>query len=256
MCLNQYSSRWPRVYRPTDPRYHCPNLYPTEAEKQKLLETGFQPILNGTEIVKETPGVKLDEGIFVDPQRWKDRNKPQALDPVAFTTTEPNTILTQEELRMHHFPLKIAYSNFTHHHYSLVHLWNEFIQSYRQQKDFPHIFIRFEDLLYFPDEVITQVCECAGGRLYRRNETTGEALPVTIPSQSQKQNHQSRLAAKGKTQHTGYLDALIRYADPSTRFRGMTPHDLQYAQEYLDKDLMDLFHYSFPPPPGEVQSDV
>ena len=245
MCMNQYTSRWPRVYRPTDPRYHCPNLYPTEAEQQKLVEAGFEPIRNGATIEKETPGTQLD-GVFVDKQRWKDRDKPQAMTPDEFTANEPNTILTEEQLQLHHFPLKIAYSNFTQHHYSLVHLWNEWFQNYRRQEDYPHIMVRFEDLLYFPDEVVTQICECAGGRLFNRNSTTGEPLPVKMPSQSQKQNHKSRVAANGKTQHTGYVDALIRYAQPSTRFQGMTTHDLQYAQRYLDKSLMDLFRYSFP----------
>jgi hypothetical protein len=252
MCANQYTARWPRVYRPTDLRYHCPNLYPTEAEKLKLFELGLEPIVNGTEILDETEGAQLGD-VFVDKDGFNDGDKTHALSPDSFTANEPNTILSDDELQLHHFPVSISYSNFTQHHYSLVHLWNEVLQNYHKQKDFPHIIVRFEDLLYFPDQVVKEVCDCAEGRLYNRNNSTGEALPVKLPSQSQKQQHGIR---NGKMQYTGYLDALIRYAQPSTRNRGMTPHDLQYAQRYLDKDLMELLGYTFPLPAEETRTSV
>ena len=259
MCFNGYTSRWPRFFRPTEARYHCPNLWPTEAEKKSLQERGYSPLLDGTKIEKEKPITILHEPIFDDkPIKGKGTKKIQQEQREAEDFPEvPSTIpLTPEELQVHHFPLHVAYGNkevnFTRYYYSMVHLWNEWYAEYNnfQPSELPRLMIRMEDLLFFPDQVVPDICKCAGGELIHRNETTNEPLPVQIPVTSTKINgHSSPITPKGqKTQQTGYVDALIKYGNPATRFRGHSPQDLQYAAHYLDKELMKLFQYRYPAP--------
>ncbi|CAB9507473.1 expressed unknown protein [Seminavis robusta] len=253
MCVNYYSSHWPRPYRPSDKRYHCPNLYPTEEEKKKLWFRRYEPILDGTPIVKEKNEVSHSEGVFMDkqfrmggkkPGKWIGPPQGTTPPPEILVNQEPTTLLTDSELSNHSFPVHVVYANFTRYHYSLVHLFNDWYREYFDLKDYPHVFIRFEDLLYFPDQVVTHICECAGGKL-----KLGNLLPVRIPSQSTKQSHKSRVVGGSKLQHTGYLDAIIKYGRPATRFRGMTSHDLQYANHYLDEELMEHFGYGLAPHP-------
>ena len=147
-----------------------------------------------------------------------------------------------EELNLHHFPVRVKYSNFTRHHRSLVHFYNEWYQEYLELQDYPHLLIRMEDLLFFPDEVVPQICACAGGVLTLGNSTNRS---IRLVVESAKSKHSTKFMAEGQ-EHTGYLDALIRYGTSATRFKGMTPQDLQYAGHYLDKNIMDLFQYGYP----------
>ena len=55
--------------------------------------------------------------------------------------------------------------------------------------------------------------------------------------------------AKYKTQ-SGMVSAMIRYGqDKGRRIRKMTLADLEYAQQYLDSELMEIFHYKHPAMP-------
>eukprot|EP00797_Seminavis_robusta_P019290 Sro2910_g340100.2 (520) ;mRNA; f:4411-5971 len=250
MCVNYYTSRWPRPFRPTDHRYHCPNLYPTDDEKKRLLDKGYKPMMDGDALVKEKNQASHFEGIFMDKEIKKKGELPSppkgtTPPPEDLVAREPTNFLSAAELQLHHFPTHVVYANFTRYHYSLVHLFNEWYREYFELRDYPHVFLRFEDLIYFPDKVVAHVCECAGGKL-----RLGKLFPVRMATESQKQHHKSRVVGEDKMKHTGYLDAIIKYGKPGTRFRGMTPHDLQYANRYLDKELMDLFGYSLAPLTG------
>jgi len=279
MCKNQYAARWPRLFRPTtitetatqpQPFYHCPNLWPTKVEQVKLRERGYKPLVDGVDALeREGPPRSPSEAVF-DDQPIRNKKKKESKLRARITTAiasmttgqlqqlaeaYPNTtLISQEELQLHHFPVHVIYNNFTRNHYSLVHLWNDWHQEWMNFKatDYPRVFVRMEDLLYFPNEVIGQVCQCAGGRLIHTNETTGKALPVKLARESLKEHHKSRgLSKEEKQKQTDYLSALIKYAQPSTRFQGMTPQDLQYASHYLDKKLMQTFQYDYPPPPKD-----
>ena len=125
-------------------------------------------------------------------------------------------------------PVKIKYAEFDRHHKSLVAFWNDWYGPYFEAK-FPHLIIRFEDLIYYPHRVVQTVCECAGGQL--RNK-----FHYIVDS-----------AKKGDAAHgavkTSYLDALIRYGTKKGRYKGFQPRDLEFAGAHLNPNMMRLLGY-------------
>lgn len=266
MCSHHYTSRWPRVFPRGDPNYHCPNLYPLEAEKKKLKELGVEPIREGSETdlaalfdsFNASKTLRKFLYIGIKPSNTKDKgNDGQAdqdthdeehdetEDENTHDQAHSNTKLSEEDMAYHHFPVRIKYSNFTREHRSLVHFYNEWYQEYLDIDDYPHVMVRMEDLLFFPDEVVPQICACAGGRLVFSNRTHSTQNHIRVVAQSAKAKHTTRFMEEGE-EHTGYLDALIKYGNSINRFRGMTPQDLQYARRYLDRNIMEMFGYDIP----------
>ena len=93
--------------------------------------------------------------------------------------------------------------------------------------------VRFEDLIFHTEEVITTVCECAGGR---RSSPTKFRYVVDS-------------AKKGKGSHgkdrTGFVDALVRYGTVAKRYAGYESNeDLSFIQKNVDPTLMRLMQYS------------
>jgi hypothetical protein len=99
--------------------------------------------------------------------------------------------------------------------------------------DIPVLLVRFEDLIFHTEEVITKVCECAGGK---RSSPTKFRYVVDS-------------AKKGKGSHgkerTGYVDALVRYGTLAKRYAGYeSKEDLSFIQKHVDPTLMRLMQYS------------
>lgn len=63
----------------------------------------------------------------------------------------------------------IKYADFNRKHNSILHHWNDYYQEYLHV-DFPFLLVRFEDLVFFPKETTTAVCECAGGRMFHKDK--------------------------------------------------------------------------------------
>jgi hypothetical protein len=97
---------------------------------------------------------------------------------------------------------------------------------------FPYLMVRFEDLIFYPKQVVQTVCECAGGELNK-----GKFKYVTGSAKKGDGAH-------GKDK-TGYLQALSRYGKVDGRYTGMEDADLQYALQHLDPQLMQLFRYPY-----------
>jgi len=114
---------------------------------------------------------------------------------------------------------------------SLVGLWSGWYGDYVAVDSFPRLIIRFEDLLFHLEEVMTKVCECAGG-------TVKEDIALVDKS------------AKGEygphTGGSGLLSAIKRYGHEERRVEGMTENDLDYAKRALREDMMKTFGYSYP----------
>lgn len=256
MCSHHYTSKWPRVFGQKDQRYHCPNLWPTDHEKARLKELGREPLVEGNSIVSETVNTreKVDKDLQAGEAKLESR-KSDSDDSEENEQQEEldydTEILTSDELNLHHFPVAVKYANFTRHHLSLVHFYNEWYQEYIELKNYPHLIIRMEDLLFFPDEVVPQICACAGGMIIPGN-TTNKSVRLVV--ESAKAKHSKKFMEEGQ-EHTGYLDALIKYGTSTTRYKGMTPQDLQYAGRYLDSHIMDLFQYGYPPEKSTFSSD-
>ena len=137
----------------------------------------------------------------------------------------------------HYFPVRVTYSRQQIvKHYSLVHLWNDWYQEYiglLQNQKVPRLMIRMEDLIFFPDQVVSKVCSCAGGQLIAYNNNGN--IKMTMSS--------AKDGMPGNSRQTSYLEAIIRYGSQHSRYSGMTREDTEYARKYLNKEMMDTFHY-------------
>lgn len=116
-------------------------------------------------------------------------------------------------------PIKVQYHSINITYVSIVEFWNEWYGSY-QKANFPKLIIRAEDLIFFPEEVTRQVCECAGGKM-RTPFSFAHKSPVT-------------------------LDKMIEYGSGTKRTRHMTSDDLAYAKQNLDSELIQIYGYQHP----------
>jgi hypothetical protein len=113
---------------------------------------------------------------------------------------------------------------------SMAHLWSDWNLQYYGAQDFPKLIIRFEDLIFHPKEVITQICECAGGSLRK------DKFLYILDSAKFGSGHG---AAK-----TTLASAMIRYGrNKRVRTKGLTEADISLAKHALDPELMEVFHY-------------
>lgn len=126
----------------------------------------------------------------------------------------------------------VHYADTVKKHDSILYLWNDWYNEYYQSAHFPHLFVRFEDLLFHPKEVTTQVCHCAGG------EMKGDGKFIYIVDSAKKGN-----SAHG-TERTGYVDAIVKYGSPKRRLDHYTHiEDLEYIRDNVDPVLMEIMEY-------------
>ena len=129
-------------------------------------------------------------------------------------------------------PIKIIYKNGAVHHQSLIDMWKEWYQEY-WDADFPRIFIRLEDLVFHPEPVLKQICECVGGKFI------GEGN-LKLAGESPKDDQSSH-----GPNPTGLATAMISHIF-SNRTAGMTPDDIKYVQQVLEDSIYSEFGYHPP----------
>ena len=115
----------------------------------------------------------------------------------------------------------------TTHHDSLADLWNDWYGAY-YEADYPRLIVRYEDLLFYPEFVVTKICQCAGGKIKFENFQF-EANP-----------------AKGGAAHdgsSGLAEATVKYGKAENRFVGFDAKDKSFAANHLRRDLMQAFRY-------------
>ena len=128
----------------------------------------------------------------------------------------------------------VHYAEFTRHHDSILHLWNDYYNEYLNVP-FHRLIVRFEDLIFFPEQVTETVCKCAGGSM-----NLNGVFRYVVDSAKK------GAAAHGKVR-TGYVDAIIKYGSAKNRYKGYkTVQDLQYITDHVDPNLMNIFHYLYP----------
>jgi hypothetical protein len=155
----------------------------------------------------------------------------------------PNLVPTKQDLE--HFPqeqrqplvpVDVKYSKeFAMSHNSLAHFWSDWYQLYFNAT-FPRIIVRFEDLLFYGQEVTETLCSCGGG-VPREDRPPG----FRRVSESAKLG----MGSHGKHK-TDLVGALIKYGNQDHRIDRMTPDDLSMAEQLLDYTLMETFGYSHP----------
>uniref|UniRef100_A0A7S0CI79 Uncharacterized protein n=1 Tax=Proboscia inermis TaxID=420281 RepID=A0A7S0CI79_9STRA len=138
-------------------------------------------------------------------------------------------------------PVSVRYAagSYTHHE-SLVDLWNTYYKNWVTTASsspasdstggFPHLVIRFEDLIFHTEYVITSICGCAGGTIKQ-----GTAFSYVGDSAKQGQSHEGS---------SGLFSALSRYGNSTLRIKSFQKEDLKFARKELDFDLLKYFHYN------------
>ena len=126
------------------------------------------------------------------------------------------------------------------HHLSLGHLWNDWYAYYLDygkrggRDDFPYLVVRMEDLVFYPKETVTQICECAGGKI--RDDQTFKLITDSAKGDS-----------KGHDASTGIYEAWVKYSKPNTKERyGFSEGDYTNAVKALNGTLMESLGYTHP----------
>lgn len=131
-------------------------------------------------------------------------------------------------------PVTVTYAEQrTSSHASLAHLWNDWNQEYLQA-EYPRVIVRFEDLIFFPQETLTKICECAGGKVQ---------WPFSYIVKPAKTG-----PGHGKTsERTDMISAWRQYGKPPEPNGGFTSSDYAAAVDFLNGTIMKLFGYTHPP---------
>jgi hypothetical protein len=166
----------------------------------------------------------------------------------------------------HHIPVQVQYgrnnNNITIVYESMAHLWNQWNRGYYDTRAYPRLMIRYEDLLFYPDQVIPTVCQCAGGTYSSyHNPTTTTTSTTTTRNDDGVRNDtttplesvaQTRILFRFTAQNvedetlemtTSLEDAWRRYGKTPTLMNISTEEDILFMQRILDKDMLRAFHY-------------
>lgn len=148
-------------------------------------------------------------------------------------------------------PVSVKYGAGTENYLSLVHLWIQWYDQYarlvlndagndadNQTLSYPALIIRMEDLIFYTQDTVTQVCQCAGG-LIRSDK------PFEYVVESAKKD------SPGHDTSVGLTEAWIKYSQPLQPQAGFVLEDYQAGLDALDHgdpySLMKRLHYHHPP---------
>lgn len=148
----------------------------------------------------------------------------------------PNVVPNDADRRLKGFkeengaiPVRVRYNEtyFTSHS-SLVGLWNDWYTAYHRAK-FPRLIVRYEDLLFRPEEMTRKICTCGGGKMKKKFKY------IVQSSKGDSGVHKAS---------SGLVQAISRYGNATVRLANFIKEDLEYAKEELSQNLMQSFHYS------------
>lgn len=126
---------------------------------------------------------------------------------------------------------------------SLIDLWIQWhTEYYYDRNKIPQLFIRYEDLLFFPEKVLTTVCECGGGKIV--NNEKG----IFIMEESVK-------LGVHPPPYTGLREAVSIYSrverndeeDDDPRLNGLNHDEIHFVNsKLLESPMMQAFGYVSP----------
>jgi len=125
-----------------------------------------------------------------------------------------------------HVNVRYKRENVTHHE-SLFGLWQDWYSEWHNV-DFPHLIVRYEDMLFRTEEVVKKVCECAGGKMIAKTFKYVE------------DSAKAGAAHKGSS---GLISSMIRYGNSTRRTAFYTEEDLNFVRKKVDQSLFDAYSY-------------
>ena len=155
----------------------------------------------------------------------------------------PHTIRTRErcpnlidETKNETIPAKIVYqdSDLKLDFSSLAHIWNEFYSQY-VGVDYPRIIVRYEDMIFRPEQMVREACTCVGGEMKSANFTYSAVENVKYGAKGH-----------GQQEKEGLLNYIVKNGNASTRVQGCRDEELEYSHTVLSANLMEAFRYSHP----------
>jgi hypothetical protein len=213
---------------------HCPNFIPNHVERQWFHKTKAQ----------------VRKYFHNDPWKMDD-----VMDKANFTLDDELSVI----------PVRVRYKNEMAFHDSMAHFWKDWNQEYLDAIDvhhgfdvhhgttedqqgsstssttsghsvFPRLMVRLEDLVFFPQQVLKDVCDCVGGQL---------TDPLVLEGDSSKQGGEN-VHGSNKTDLRAAMISHIY----TNRSQGMTRDDMEYASKVL-KQSQVLQRLGYPPHPTQ-----
>lgn len=122
------------------------------------------------------------------------------------------------------FEVKAAFGDdYDRKYATLADFWSQWNLEFFEA-NFPRLFVRFEDTLFYPEETMQIIGNCLG-------------LPAADTYRSMVR------AAKEHGKSSSLISAMIKYGSPDGRTSGMQPGDITYSRTSLDGGMMKRFHY-------------
>ncbi len=184
---------------------HCPNLIPNHVEQEWYFKS------------------KKIVTTYFDNDPWLVDN---VMDKANFT------------LESKVVPVRVRYKNEVAFHDSIAHFWKEWNQEYYDAFDgtaiFPRLMIRLEDLVFYPQHILTTICNCVGGRLLS---------PLILKGDTSKRGGEN---VHGRNK-TDLRTAMISHVY-TNRTKGMTFKDIHYASSVLkESKVLQAMGYPWNP---------
>ena len=148
------------------------------------------------------------------------------LHPIIWVSDCPNLVDPSDNTTI---PVTVHYGVGNKTYPTLLHLWNRWNRQYFDSISYPRLVLRMEDLLFYPKETISQICDCVGGKM--------DPLSFTAVAESAK-----GYAEGHGTQKTGLVDGWIKYGN-QRMYKQFTAADMNAASEIVDKEMMEFFGY-------------
>jgi hypothetical protein len=115
---------------------------------------------------------------------------------------------------------------------SLLHLWNDWYREYFYS-ELPFLMVRFEDLIWQPQEVVRAIQHCSGA-------TAAAPNFVYVVDQS-KWEHVRQYGPQSNR-----ITAMMKHGNPRRRIRNWSARDVEMSKAIVDDELLGLFGYVAP----------
>jgi hypothetical protein len=149
------------------------------------------------------------------------------------TTSSPNNNRTSKQTYKVNVTYDMAALQYSDVYPSLADWWSAWISEYvNDSSGAPRLLIRFEDLLFHAEYVMSQIIECAHGSTISMNSSSSDSTADGTSLLSLLKPYDYKLTkAKTHGRSTDFLGAIFQYARQDTkRSGGMTAQDLVFAR--------------------------